>query len=274
MGFFARALGGWFSKTSLSSNGKAYRLAARSQVARGTHRFTFELESPDAVLGLPVGHHLEVRPPGGSGVSRAYTPVTGDSQLGSFDLAVKVYPQGVVSTYLDSLKVGDTAEVAGPFGEITYKGAGTFEVEDPFDRTSRTVKCSHVGMIAGGTGITPMYQIAQYSAAKSDDSLEMSLLFANRTAEDIMLQQELESIAATCPRFRATFSVDKAPEGGSWQGGPTGLVSSDMLAQALGLVGEKKPEAVLICGPPGFHKAVKQILTEELSFPKDCIFEF
>jgi len=48
-----------------------------------------------------------------------------------------------MSRYLDSLKCGDTVLVRGPKGKFTYS------------RNMR--KC--LGMIAGGTGITPMYQV-------------------------------------------------------------------------------------------------------------------
>lgn len=274
MGLFSRLLGGWSSRGSLSSMGKSYKLAARSPVARNTHRFTFALESPDAVLGLPVGHHLEVRLPGSGGVSRAYTPVSDDRTKGSFDLVVKVYPGGQLSQYLDSLQVGDTAEIAGPQGEITYKGGGVFEITDPFAGTTRKVQCSGVGMVAGGTGITPMLQIAAHSASLPDDQLNLSLLFANRTPEDVMLREELDSLAAACPRFQALYTVDEVPAGAQPWSGRTGRVSSTLLAEALGRLPAGRPEMVCVCGPPGFHRAVKSMLVEELKYSPDEIFEF
>eukprot|EP00933_Yihiella_yeosuensis_P047045 TRINITY_DN42709_c0_g1_i1.p1 TRINITY_DN42709_c0_g1~~TRINITY_DN42709_c0_g1_i1.p1 ORF type:complete len:295 (-),score=58.23 TRINITY_DN42709_c0_g1_i1:89-907(-) len=272
MSFFSRLLG-FGAKGSLSSFGKAYELVARDQVAKATHRFRFALETPETVLGLPVGHHLEVRLPGGSGLGRPYTPVTGDAQLGHFDLVVKVYPNGQVGNYLDSLKVGDKAEIAGPFGEITYKGPGTFEIENPFaNPKKRTVQCSSVGMIAGGTGIAPMYQIARHAASQAEDPLEMSLLYASRSPEDVMLQDELSSLSSECSRFKVDFSVDKVEDGKTWSG-PVGRVSSEMLTEAFGKL-PQKPEMLFICGPGGFHEAVKEILTEELNYPHDAIFEF
>lgn len=272
MGFFSRIFGGG-AKGSLSSLGKSYKLAARLPVATNTHRFTFALESPDAVLGLPVGHHLEVRLPGGGGVSRAYTPTTGDSTKGSFDLVVKIYTDGPVSTYLDSLQVGDTADIAGPHGEITYTGAGTFDIEDPFSGDKRSIPCKGVGMIAGGTGITPMYQIAAHSASLADDQLEMSLLFANRRPEDVMLREELDTLARACPRFRVGYSVDACQDSDDWVG-HTGQVDTSMVSAALEALPNGRPELICICGPMGFNKAVKRILSEDLGFDKDTVFEF
>merc|ERR1719277_216518 len=194
---------------------------------------TFALESPDAVLGLPVGHHLSVKLPGGEGISRPYTPVTGDETKGSFDLVVKVYPKGLVSQYLDTVKVGDSVEISGPQGEITYQGSGAFEIDDPFDGTKSTVNCGGLCMVAGGTGITPMYQIATHSADSPGDELQMSLLFANRTPEDVMLRAELDDLSARCPRFRAAYSVDSMPEDAADRGVfSKGQVSSEMLTDA------------------------------------------
>eukprot|EP00929_Paragymnodinium_shiwhaense_P105514 TRINITY_DN70574_c0_g1_i1.p1 TRINITY_DN70574_c0_g1~~TRINITY_DN70574_c0_g1_i1.p1 ORF type:complete len:270 (-),score=45.55 TRINITY_DN70574_c0_g1_i1:4-813(-) len=269
MGFFSK-LFSFGSKGSLSSFGKAYTLTTRTPIARNTHRFTFALETPEAVLGLPVGHHLEVRLPNSGGVSRAYTPTTGDATKGSFDLVVKVYPDGQVTPYLDSLKVGDTAEIAGPSGEITYKGAGSFEIEDPFEGSKRLVQCDSVGMIAGGTGITPMYQIAAYSAAAEADKMEMSLLFCNREPDDVMLQSELDGLAADCGRFRVTYAVDSA--GASWDH-ETGQISKPLIETAMAKLA-KRPDLMCICGPPGFHRAAKAILMDELGYSRNDIFEF
>lgn len=271
MGFFS-SLFGLGSRGSLRAGGQAYQLVARAPVARATYRFTFALETPDAVLGLPVGQHVEVRLPGGAGLSRAYTPVTDDRTRGSFDLVVKIYKGGVLSEYMDSLKVGDSADIAGPKGEVTYKGVGSFDIEDPFDGTKRTVQCKSFAMVAGGTGITPMYQIAAHSASLADDALEMSLLFANRTPEDVMLQAELDALAAACHRFRVGYTVDEVPEGSTWPG-RSGRVSAEALGDALGRL-PARPELVCICGPLGFHRATKEILMDQLGYDKDSIFEF
>eukprot|EP00927_Polykrikos_kofoidii_P071522 TRINITY_DN67784_c0_g1_i1.p1 TRINITY_DN67784_c0_g1~~TRINITY_DN67784_c0_g1_i1.p1 ORF type:complete len:279 (-),score=40.61 TRINITY_DN67784_c0_g1_i1:88-924(-) len=278
MGFFSN-LFGRSAKVSLTTFGKKYKLAARVPVARDTHRFTFALESPDALLGLPVGHHVQVSLPGSSGISRAYTPTTGDATRGSFDLVVKVYPQGQVSTYLDSLQVGDAAEIAGPSGEITYKNKGVFEIKDSFDDTTRELHCTSIGMIAGGTGITPMYQIAAHVAASCEECLHMSLVFANRTPADVMLREELESLGERCSNFHMKYIVDAVPpatDGGAaapqWSGA-TGRISSEILREALEKL-PKRPELICVCGPPGFHRFVRGLLIEDLSYGAEEIFEF
>lgn len=58
-------------------------------------------------------------------------------------LPLQVYEKGVMTRHLDGLKVGDTIDVRGPKGNYTYV-AGHH---------------SALLMLAGGTGITPMFQI-------------------------------------------------------------------------------------------------------------------
>jgi cytochrome-b5 reductase len=61
-------------------------------------------------------------------ISRPYTPVSSDSDLGYFDLLIKIYEKGQMGQYLDKLPVGSTVDVKGPTGEIKYKGNGLFEI--------------------------------------------------------------------------------------------------------------------------------------------------
>ena len=123
-----------------------------------TRLFRFALQSPEHVLGLPIGQHMflsatiDDKP-----ISRAYTPTSSDDDIGHFDLVVKVYPQGNMSKHLDNMAIGDTIPVQGPKGRLTYKGHGVFNIRQGDE--IKTHKVSKVGMMAGGTGITPMLQV-------------------------------------------------------------------------------------------------------------------
>ncbi|KAJ2880031.1 hypothetical protein IWW38_006017, partial [Coemansia aciculifera] len=84
---------------------------------------------------------------------RTYTPValsvseTVDEETGSregfVDFVVKRYPRGSLSRFLHDTRVGDQVEMRGPILTWPYHPA----------------KYKHLYMIAGGTGIAPMYQI-------------------------------------------------------------------------------------------------------------------
>lgn len=89
-------------------------------------------------FGLPCGKHVFLYANiNGENVMRAYTPTSQDSDLGRFDLVIKVYkagqhPQfpegGKMSQHLESLSLGDTIDVKGPVGHVVYQGRGVFSI--------------------------------------------------------------------------------------------------------------------------------------------------
>jgi len=88
---------------------------------------------------------------------------------GKFEMLIKVYfkdthPQfpegGKMSQYLNSVPIGDNIKVRGPFGKLSYFGDGYFKILTKFKpATYKEKKYKSVGMLAGGTGITPFFQV-------------------------------------------------------------------------------------------------------------------
>ncbi len=63
-------------------------------------------------------------------------------------------------------------------------------------------------MIAGGTGIAPMYQVVRALLDDPTDKTKLHLLFANRSEADILMKDELEQ-AAKDPRIKLHYVVDQ-----------------------------------------------------------------
>ena len=87
------------------------------------------------------------------------------------------------------------------------------------------------GMIAGGTGITPMLQIIRAIVRGrprngGNDTTEVDLIFANVKYEDILLKDDLDSLTKEDPGFRVYYVLNEPPE--SWDGG-VGFVTPDMI---------------------------------------------
>jgi len=72
-----------------------------------------------------------------------------------------------MSSHVHSLKVGDKITVIGPKGKITYHGHGKFKVQG----NENDIKAKTINMIAGGTGIAPMLQVARDILKSSDDQV-------------------------------------------------------------------------------------------------------
>ncbi len=168
------------------------KLVAKETISHDTRRFRFALPTDKHVLGLPTGQHVTLSytdAATGELVSRPYTPTTSNRDVGHVDFVIKVYAAGVnpkfpaggkMSQHLEALKVGDSMNFQGPTGRITYGGKGVFSVKDY--GTGAVVArpaATSLGMIAGGTGITPMFQVAQEILASNED-IEIKMLVANQ----------------------------------------------------------------------------------------------
>jgi nitrate reductase (NAD(P)H) len=123
-------------------------------------------------MGLNVGGHIFFHiKVGGDTVSRKYTPVSPVNKKGVVEFVIKVYKPtdefpkgGVMSQHLDSMKVGEKLKMEGPKGMLYYFGNGNFELR------KKLIKKTKIGLIAGGTGITPCYQIIQAATLAKDQT--------------------------------------------------------------------------------------------------------
>lgn len=108
-------------------------------------------------------------------------------------------------------------------------------------------------MVAGGTGITPMYQVASAILKDPADTTSISLLFGNLTADDILLRAELDGLARAHPgRFRVHYVLNTPPVGWS---GSEGFVTAELIRQHLAPPGADV--MVLSCGPKPMVDAMK-----------------
>ncbi|XP_064490227.1 NADH-cytochrome b5 reductase 3-like [Ornithodoros turicata] len=255
-------------------------LAEKEIVSHDTRRFRFALPTPEHVLGLPTGQHIYlIASPGGQLVLRPYTPVTSDKHHGYFDLVIKVYAKNVhpkfpeggkMSQHLDAMSIGDTIQVRGPSGLIRYEGRGRLAVRPDKKSPPVMYDVTDIGMIAGGTGITPMLQILRHIFEDPSDRTHCSLIFANQTEEDILLREELEGLAAKYPtRFKLFFTVDRPKEG--WKQG-TGFVSSEMIERTFAPPSDTM--VVLMCGPPPMINFACKPNLEKMGYPPRLCFAY
>ena len=184
-------------------------------------------------------------------VVRSYTPISSDEDKGHFDLMIKSYPQGNISAHMATLKIGDTMKVRGPKGAMVY----------------RENMCKRIGMIAGGTGITPMLQVIRAINRMrpkngGNDRTKVDLIFANVNPDDILLKEEIDKVDKEDADFSVYYVLNNPPE--KWNGG-VGFVTADMIKEKLPAPGPDMK--ILICGPPPMVSALKKA-TESLGYAK------
>lgn len=254
----AAATGGGGGGVISADDYTAFPLIQKTETSHNTRLFRFGLPAADATLGLPLGRHISVRAViDGKDVKRPYTPTSGLSTTGHFELLIKVYPEphGTMSRHLDALRLGDTIDVRGPLGKFAYTRG----------------MAGHVCMIAGGTGITPMWQVLTALMADPADTTRLSLILANVTPDDILLKAELDGLAARGGKnaFSVYYVLNKPPATG-WTGG-VGFVTADHIRAQFGPVTDDA--LVLLCGPPPMNKAMLANL-DAVGYAASQIFKF
>jgi len=273
----------------LDKTRKSVHLIERELLSPDTVRLRFALPNKTMTLGLPVGKHLKVfgpdhvgsvpgswngqpvnsEPDNNQDIARSYTPSF--SERGHFDLVIKVYLGGVVerfpdggkmSQYLEGLAVGDCIAVQGPFGSIEYLGDGQFA-----NGRKRSTKKTQIGLMAGGTGITPMLQVIDAVLREPEQECcvsTLSLLYANQTEDDILVRTQLEALSLAHPgRFKLHYTLDRPPPGWSYS---EGFITTEMIEAHLPHPG---PETIiLMCGPPPMVQYACKNNLEKLGYSK------
>lgn len=208
---------------------------------------TYVFELPDnAVSGMRVASAVVVKGAGdgitdkeGKQVIRPYTPVTEPDTPGHIDFLIKRYGDGNMSQHIHKLKPGDKLAIKGPIDKFQYK-PNTFE---------------NVGMIAGGTGITPMWQVIQAIAKDPQDKTNVTLVYTNKTDSDILLREQFDQLAAKDSRFKIVYGVDKASSK-LGQDSFKGYVTPEIISKHMPAPGKADKVKVFVCGPPPQVEAI------------------
>ena len=252
----------------------ALKVKRNVKLSPNVHKVTVALPTPTDTLGMTVAGMLMVEGPkrDGSGVvARPYTPVTRDDVTGYMQLVVKDYDEGNVSSHICSRNPGDELKVKGCFTKIKVEAN----------------KWKRVGMVAGGSGLTPCLQVVEELLSLEDDMTQINLLFCNRNEDEIFLHEHLDGLAErSCGRFHVHYCVD-APISPSWSG-LTGYATDAMLATWLPPPGEGT--MIMVCGPPPMYTAISgpklfekgkppkqgelSGILKDLGFTADMVFKF
>ncbi|KAL5340272.1 hypothetical protein BJX70DRAFT_361929 [Aspergillus crustosus] len=246
---------------------KYLRLYSSENVNHNTKRLRFELPgggNSQSGLGL-TSALLTFSKPEGSWlpVVRPYTPVSKLDEPGFIDLLVKKYPNGKSSTHLHNLRPGDSLFILATLPGFAWTPN----------------KFPHVYLIAGGAGITPIYQLTQGILDNPTDKTKVTVIFGVNTEEDLLLRSEFDAYKQQFPdRFDINYTVSRPGKGFVEEDSlRSGYVTREILSQVMQL-GEKDTK-VFVCGPPAMETALvgakgEKGILEQLGYSKDRIHRF
>jgi len=172
---------------------RPYELLQKEILTKGSEHPVFRLQfklPDDAHLGVTSPTtHIKVRGPDSSMRGRTYSLTSRKQQKGSFEICVKIYPQGWVSGYLSELEVGEMAYITQT-------------------RTKTLSPRRKVGLIAFGIGITECILTIEQCLDQQKSEFEESgvvLLYANRTEKDVVFRKEISEIHSRREEFQAVY---------------------------------------------------------------------
>lgn len=162
-----------------SSDG-LYLLTVSDIRKEANEAFTIEFVNvPSVFRDYSSGQHLTIKVNRhGEILYRTFSISSVPNAGNSLTLTIKKIKDGKVTNYLaNSLRVGDTLEVTAPSGQF-------FINPEPAHQ-------KHYVMIAGGSGITPIYSMIG-AILKFEPKSKITLLYANRNLNSIIFKEKLE----------------------------------------------------------------------------------
>jgi cytochrome-b5 reductase len=183
------------------------------------------------------------------------------AQPGFVELMVKQYPTGKASTHLHLLAPGNSLTFITALKEFSWK-ANQF---------------SQVYLVAGGAGITPIYQLICGILDNPNDKTQINLVFGVNTEQDLLLREEFDEYKRRFPdRFNYVYTVSLPAGENSLV--RRGRVTEELLREVVKDASDKETK-VFVCGPSAMEQSLvgswgsPGILTN-LGFAKEQIYQF
>lgn len=213
---------------------------------------TFDLIEPTEIEFRP-GQYIQIFAQGPKeSVYRAYSISSSVFTKNKVQLMVRLIPDGIASTYIHNLNVGDLVTFTGPFGEFRLS-------QDP----SVDVVC-----IGGGAGMAPISNLI-FSIYEQWPDRNCYLFFGCRGTKDVFYLDEFKALAAKHPNLKIVYALsDPLEQDEKWEG-ETGFIH---LSVDKYFLTTNKSQAFM-CGPPPMIEAVMQILESKGMKDEDMFYD-
>lgn len=162
------------------------------------------------------------------------------------DMSIKKYNDGVLTSVLHGLEIGQEVGIRGPYGN-------GFPIEQ--------FKGKDIVFVAGGIGLAPVRSLILYCMRNREDFGKLTIIYGGRSKEDLCFKDDLFENWPKVPNTEVFVTIDRPQEG--WDG-HVGMVP-DYLREI-----SPNPEVAVVCGPPIMIKFTL-IALRELGFKDEDI---
>jgi ferredoxin-NADP reductase/sterol desaturase/sphingolipid hydroxylase (fatty acid hydroxylase superfamily) len=211
-----------------------YSLTVADIRQEANEAFTIEFGNvPTVFRDFSAGQHLTIKVNiNGETLYRTFSISSIPNSDNSLTLTIKKIKGGKVTNYLaENLSVSDSLEVTAPSGQFSI-------LAEPANQ-------KHYVMIAGGSGITPIYSMIG-TILKFEPKSKITLLYANRTSNSILFKEKIEKWAEKFPgqlEVQHFLSEEENP-----QNAIKGYVTRVSIEEIVNRYGQNRLDFYL-CGP-------------------------
>ncbi|CAN1525133.1 HCP oxidoreductase, NADH-dependent [Spirosomataceae bacterium] len=221
-------------KNIKKSNEGLYTLRVAEILHEANDTFTVQFSAvPNIFRDFSAGQYMTIKVNiNGETFFRTFSISSIPNTENTLTLTIKKIKGGKLTNYLaENLKVGDSLEVTAPSGQFYLN-------PEPANQ-------KHYVMIAGGSGITPIYSMIG-TILKFEPKSKITLLYANRTSNRIIFKEKFEKWTKEFPtqfEVKHFLSEEENPLNVS-----KGYITKISLEEILNTYGKSKLDFYL-CGP-------------------------
>jgi len=208
--------------------------------------------SLDRAMTFQAGQYINLQLPGVEG-TRAFSIANPPSNPGQIELHIREIPNGAATGYIHQrLKVGDTLELSGPYGQFFVRKS------DPQD----------VLFIAGGSGLSSPESMI-LDLLEEGDQRQITLFQGARNVAELYHRGRFEQLAEQHSNFSYVPALNEPAAEDHWDGF-TGFVHE---AASAHFGGKFNGHKAYLCGPPPMIDAAIGALMQGRLFEQDIHME-
>ncbi len=203
-------------------------------------------------LHFQAGQYVQVQVPGIEG-GRAFSIANTPKQVkatGEVELNVRILKEGKATTWLhQQLKAGDKLKISGPYGRFLVRQSA----QQPMI------------FMAGGSGLSsPRSMILDL--IDSGSTQPMTLVYGQRTVEELYYDDEFKALAAAHPHFTYVPALSEGSGGQTAQGFVHDVAKAHFKGDFSG-------HKAYLCGPPAMIEACIATLMQGRLYERDIYTE-
>jgi propane monooxygenase reductase component len=226
------------------------QVTSKEPVTHDMRHLVLQLVEPERVAYFP-GQYFDITVPGTEDSRSFSVAATPTADSGRLEFVIRVYPDGLFSTYLDrELAVGDTLEIVGPFGVFTLRDG----------------RESDLVFVGGGAGMAPILSVLR-ALAERGSTRKATYYYGARRKRDLCFEKELRALEEALPNFSFVPALSEPHvDDGPWDG-EVGLITDVVKRHESDLATADS----YVCGPPPMVEAAMEVLAS-LGAPEKHIY--